>query len=231
MKPSTAFETADVTPGSVLLSTLVGAALAAGGFGIGLGATGLAEGSTSFWYLSRASGFVAYVLLWGSVVWGLLLSTGIGREWMRPPVLLDAHQFLSTAALGFAAFHGLILMGDRYVSFPLRAIVLPFAGSYEPLLVACGQIAAWLSLLLIVSFRVRHRIGGRMWRRLHYASFIAFWLALAHGLLLGSESTTSWASFIYLLTAGTVTFLSLHRVLSLPILHGPLVGGDAARQT
>jgi len=61
-----------VAPGSVLLSTIVGVTLATGGFAIGLGTTGIAEGSTSFWYLSRASGFVAYVLLWGSVVWGPL---------------------------------------------------------------------------------------------------------------------------------------------------------------
>ncbi|MEQ1909330.1 MAG: hypothetical protein ABMA15_10935, partial [Vicinamibacterales bacterium] len=125
MHPSTAPDTGEVAPGSLLSSTVVGVALATGGFVIGLGATGLAEGSTSFWYLSRTSGFVAYMLLWGSVMWGLLLSTGTGRRWMRPPHLLDAHQFLSAAALGFASFHSLVLMGDRYVSFPLLAIVVP----------------------------------------------------------------------------------------------------------
>lgn len=123
------------------MSALVGITLATGGVVIGIGATG----------------FVAYLLLWGSVIWGLLLSTGTGRAWMRPPQLLDAHQFLSAAGAGFACFHGLVLMGDRYVSFPLRAVVLPFGGSYDSLLVACGQLAAWLSLLLIASFHVgRH---------------------------------------------------------------------------
>ena len=96
---------------------------------------------------------------------------------MRPPLLLDAHQFLSTAAVGFASFHGLVLMGDRYVSFPLLAIVVPFTGSYEPLLVAFGQIAIWLSVLLIGSFHLRRHLGGQAWRRLHYASFVAFCLA------------------------------------------------------
>lgn len=57
-----------------------------------------------------------------------------------------------TAAVGFASFHGLVLIGDRSVSFPLRAIVVPFASSYEPLLVACGQKALWLSVLRIGSF-------------------------------------------------------------------------------
>ena len=59
MHRSVAPETSDVAPGTVLLSTIVGVTLATGCFAIGLGTTGIAEGSTSFWYLSRASGFVA----------------------------------------------------------------------------------------------------------------------------------------------------------------------------
>ena len=178
MARAIAFDANAIAPGSLVVSAEVGITLAMGGFVIGIGAAGLAAGTTSFWYLSRATGFVAYLLLWGSVTWGLLLSTGTGRAWMRPAQLLDAHQFLSALGVGFACFHGLVLMGDRYVSFSLRAVILPFGGSYEPLLVALGQIALWLSLLLIASFHVRRQIGGRVWRRLHYASFVAFWLAV-----------------------------------------------------
>jgi predicted ferric reductase len=229
MPRSTALDANAIAPGSLVVSGVVGITLAAGGFVIGIGATGLAAGTTSFWYLSRATGFVAYLLLWGSVTWGLLLSTGTGRAWMRPPQLLDAHQFLSAAGAGFACFHSLVLMGDRYVSFTLRAVILPFGGSYEPLLVALGQIAAWLCLLLIASFHVRRHIGGRAWRRLHYASFVAFWLAVAHGLLLGSERTTVWANVVYLTTASVVTFLTFHRILVAEGVHAVLVGRDAAQ--
>jgi predicted ferric reductase len=230
MARSAAPDVPPVAPGSLLLSALVGVALATAGFVVGIGAAGLAGGTTSFWYLSRASGFVAYLLLWGSVMWGLLLSTGIGRAWMRPPQLLDAHQFLSTVSVGFASFHGLVLMGDRYIRFPLRAVVVPFAASYEPLLVACGQIAIWLSVLLIASFHVRRRIGGRAWRGLHYASFAAFWLAFVHGILLGTETATVWATCLYLATAGSVIFLSLHRILSTASVRDLLLGRDAVVQ-
>ena len=230
MARSAAPDVLPVAPGSLFSSALVGVALAAAGFVVGIGATGFAEGTTSFWYLSRASGFVAYLLLWGSVVWGLLLSTGIGRAWIRSPQLLDAHQFLSAVGVGFASFHGLVLMGDRYIRFPLRAVVVPFAGSYEPLLVACGQIAIWLSVLLIASFHARRRIGGRAWRRLHYAGFAAFWLALVHGIALGSDTATLWASGVYLVTAGPVIFLSLHRILSTARVRDLLLGRDAVVQ-
>ena len=215
MARSAVLEAQPVPPGSLVVSALVGGALAAAGFVVGVGATGVAAGTTSFWYLSRASGFVAYLLLWGSVVWGLLLSTGTGRAWIRPPQMLDAHQFLSSVSVGFASFHGLVLMGDRYIRFPLQAVIVPFAASYEPLLVACGQIAIWLAMLLIVSFHVRRRIGGRTWRRLHYASFAAFWLAFVHGIAVGTDTASVWATCLYVATAGPVIFLSLHRVLSM----------------
>lgn len=231
MSCSTARDASEIASGSLLVSAVVGMMLAAGGFVVGTGATGLAEGTTSFWYLSRASGFVAYLLLWGSVTWGLLLSTKTGRAWMRPPQLLDAHQFLSAVGMGFGGFHGFVLMGDRYVSFTLRAIIVPFGGSYEPLLVAMGQIALWLPLLLIASFHVRRHIGGRMWRRLHYASFAAFWLAFAHGLLLGSERTTVWANVLYATTASIVIFLTFYRVLATTRLQSMLIGSDAVART
>jgi predicted ferric reductase len=231
MPRATALDANAIAPASLVVSAVVGVTLATGGFVIGIGATDLLTGTTSFWYLSRATGFVAYLLLWGSVTWGLLLSTGTGRAWMRPPQLLDAHQFLSAGSAGFTCFHGLVLMGDRYVSFPLRAVVLPFGGRYEPLLVAFGQIAAWLILLLIASFHVRRQIGGRVWRRLHYASFVAFWLAVAHGLLLGTEGTTVWANVLYFTTGSVVTFLTCYRVLASERVQALLVGGDGDAST
>ena len=130
MPRSSALDANAVAPGSLVVSAVVGITLATGGFVIGIGATGLVAGTTSFWYLSRATGFVAYLLLWGSVTWGLLLSSGTGRGWMRPPLLLDAHQFHSALGEGFACFHGLVLMRDRYVNYPLRPVILPFGGSY-----------------------------------------------------------------------------------------------------
>jgi hypothetical protein len=72
MTRSTALDANAIAPGSLVVSAVAGIALATGGFVVGIGATSLAAGTTSFWYLSRATGFVAYLLLWGSVTWGLL---------------------------------------------------------------------------------------------------------------------------------------------------------------
>lgn len=214
MKPTTTNPEGESAISGVVLGSLVGLSLAAAGFIAGVGASGLAGETTSFWYLSRAAGLVAYTLLWGSVVWGLLLSSKISQGTLRPALVLDAHQFLSNVAIGFAAFHGLVLMGDRYLSFPLQAVLVPFASSYKPALVAAGQIGLWLSLLLSISFVLRRRLGQRLWRRLHYLSFVVYWAALLHSVLIGSDSGAPWLQALYLGTAGAVLFLTSYRILA-----------------
>lgn len=205
-----------VDPWSVVLAGLMAFGLAVAGFILGVGAAGKAGETQSFWYLSRSAGLVAYLLLWGSVVWGLLLSlrpSGGLRSRLQAPGLFDAHQFLSNAALGFAFFHALVLIGDRYASFPLSAILAPFAGSYKPALVALGQIALWLSLFISLSFLFIKRIGRRAWRTFHYLSFLVFWMALLHSVAIGSDTTLLWVKWMYIGTAAAVALLTGYRVL------------------
>jgi predicted ferric reductase len=198
-----------------VLGSLVGFSVALAGIAVAAGVIGIDAETKSYWYLSRASGIVAYLLLWASVAWGLLLSTRLGRHLVSAPVLLDAHQFVSNVGLGFAFFHGLILMGDQYLSFPLSAVLVPFAGEYEPLLVAAGQIGLWLSLLLIVSFYVRRWIGAKAWRLIHYLSFIGYWLVLIHAVWLGSDTAAPAVAAGYLVSGALVIFLTIYRVLSI----------------
>ena len=71
-----------------------------------------------FWCLSRASGVTGCVLLWASVVLGLLMSTRLSRRSMLSawaPALMAVHEFVSCVAWGFVLFHAMILLGDFYV--------------------------------------------------------------------------------------------------------------------
>lgn len=213
--PTPAIERLDTqeTVWSTLLGSLLGMMLATAGIAVAAGGIGVGSDTQSFWYLSRASGMVAYLLLWVSVTWGLLLTTRLGKLFLSSPLMLDAHQFLSNLGVGFAFFHGLILMGDQYLSFPLSAVLIPFAGAYAPLLVAAGQIGLWFSLLLIISFYVRRWIGVKAWRMVHYLGFAGYWLVLIHAVLLGSDSGHPLVAVLYLVTAAVMIFLTAYRIL------------------
>ncbi len=202
------------SPWGTILGAFVGVGLGVAGFLIGVGAAGLAGETTSFWFLSRSAGMIAYLLLWGSIVWGLLLSSKIGHEALAAPILLDAHQFVGNVAIGFSAFHGLVLMGDRYFSFPLLAVLAPFAGDYKPVLVAGGQLGFWLSLALSISFLVRKRLGPKVWRQFHYVSFLAFWAVFFHSLLIGTDSKFVAVQLFYMLSGSVVIFLTLYRIFT-----------------
>lgn len=103
------------------------------------------------WYLSRASGLVAYGLAWLSMIFGLLITNKLARLWPRGPTAFAVHQHTSLLSLAFTAFHVLILLGDRYIDYTLADLLVPFLSArYRPLPIALGQIAFYM--LAVVAF-------------------------------------------------------------------------------
>ena len=147
-----------------------------------------------YWYLSRASGFVAFGLLWLSAALGVAITNKLVRLWPGGPTAIDLHQHTGLLGLTFALFHTLILLGDRYVGYTMAGLLVPFASvGYRSFWVGLGQIAFYLMLVVWLSFYVRRRIGHRWWRRVHYLSFLLFLLALAHGMSSGPDSASAAA--------------------------------------
>ena len=157
----------------------------------------------TFWLLARASGMTAYLLLTASVLAGLVLKARPFRS-LKPAQVTDIHRFLALLGLGALVLHGTTLVLDRAVDIPLVALVVPGASPYRPLAVGIGVLAAELMLVVYASFGQRKRIGARTWRKLHYASFLVFAGAAAHGLLAGTDTQRPWALAIYLLTTAAV---------------------------
>jgi predicted ferric reductase len=168
----------------------------------------------AYWYLSRSSAFVAYLLLWLSMVFGLLMTSKMARIWPGGPVAFDLHQHTSLLGLILALIHGLILLGDRYIQADLWQILVPFGYSgYQIWWVALGQIGLYLLAVVGLSFYLKSRIGYRSWRVLHFASFVLFVLALLHAIGSGSDSDQQWVQLLYLISGGSVLFLTIYRIL------------------
>lgn len=181
----------------------------------GLAALGSALlSSHAAWYLSRASAFVAYVLLWWSMILGLSITNRLARAWPGGPAAAELHEHASLLGLGFVAVHALVLLADQYIGYTLPQILLPFVGSYLPLWVGFGQVGLYLMILVTASFYVRRWIGARTWRTLHYLSFVVFVLALLHGLFTGSDSSTAWAFWMYIGTGASVVAMTIYRIFA-----------------
>lgn len=139
------------------------------------------------WHLVRSSGIVAYVLLLASTIWGLLFSSQSVKDWSPGPVSLTLHSTISWLALLLGLGHGLLLLFDKYFTYTLSDILVPFTGPYRPEVVGLGTLAFWLLVAIGLSFPLKKRIGQMNWKRLHYTSYAAFGLVSIHGLFAGTD--------------------------------------------
>jgi predicted ferric reductase len=169
----------------------------------------------AFWFISRATAFVAMGLLWGSMMLGVGITNKMSRHWPGAPAAFALHEYLSLLGLAFAGFHGLILLGDKFSNFSLVQLLIPFAATdYHPFWVGLGQLGFYAWALLVGSFYVRKHIGQKTWRLLHYVSFFAYLGALIHGIASGTDSGLSWVQGFYWITAGSFLFLLTYRIIN-----------------
>jgi methionine sulfoxide reductase heme-binding subunit len=165
------------------------------------------------WLVARAAGLVALGLLALSMWLGLAMSTRmLGPH--RQKALFGWHRTLVWTGLSMIGLHGLALLFDPTIHFGPAAVVVPLAAPWHPGAVAAGVVAAWLGLMLALSFRLRRWIGQRGWRRLHYASFAAFALSVGHALAVGSDLHGIGGPVLAALAVGPTLWLALLRVLA-----------------
>ena len=166
------------------------------------------------WHLSRATGIVAYLLLTGSVAWGLILSTKIIKTMTPPPFSLGMHAFVSWAAIVLTAVHGGLLLLDGYYQFSLANLLIPFTGPYMPLWVGLGIVSLYLMVLVSASFSWKKWLTHKNWRRLHYLSFPAYGLVTLHGLMAGTDSANLGMQAMFVGSTAIVLFLTNYRILT-----------------
>jgi sulfoxide reductase heme-binding subunit YedZ len=167
------------------------------------------------WLVARAAGLVALALLTLSMWLGLGMSTRLLGP-RRQKALFAWHRTLVWTGLSMIGLHGLALLFDPTIRFGPTALLVPLAAPWHPGAVAAGVVAGWLSLMLALSFRLRKWIGQRGWRRLHYAAFGAFVLAVGHALAVGTDLRGIGGPVVAAIVLGPTLWLVLLRVLAPP---------------
>jgi len=167
-----------------------------------------------WWYLARATGYVAWALLTTSVVSGLLLTTRLTDGRPTPAWILDLHRFLAGTAVAFTGLHLAGLVADDYVRFDIVDLLVPFASGWRTGAVALGVIALYLLVAVEVSSLLRRRLPTHVWRRIHLASYLAFWLATFHLVTAGTDAGERLSKVTTAVVIAVVVFLTLVRVLS-----------------
>ncbi len=159
---------------------------------------------SALWYATRGSGYAALVMLTASIVLGILTALRWRSvEW--PRFLTQAvHRTVSLLVLVFLALHIVTAILDPFAGLGIKDALVPFASSYRAFWLGLGVIAMELLVAVIVTSLLRHRLGHRTWRVVHWAGYACWPIALVHGLGTGTDAASNWGLLLDLACAGAV---------------------------
>jgi hypothetical protein len=172
---------------------------------------------TLYWYVVRGSGFVVFILLTTGVVLGLLMSLRWRTDAWPRIITEELHRYIMLVAGTFLVLHIGSTLLDSYVHFQLYQVFVPFTSGYRVIWMSAGIVSMYFALALFVSIYVRRFIGYRVWRTMHYGGFVAWLLALVHGIATGTDTKAHWTLAIYGGTALIVAVLLAVRAGGLPL--------------
>lgn len=159
----------------------------------------------ALWYLLRGTGAATLVLLTLTLALGIADQRRWAPRWAPRFVVDHLHRTVSLLVLVLLGIHIASAVLDDYVSISLVDAVVPFAGHYRPFWVGLGALAFDLLIALIVTSLLRHRIGLRTWRAVHWAAYACWPVAFFHGLGIGTDVVGGgWMLWLSLACAGAL---------------------------
>ena len=188
-----------------------------------------------WWFVSRSSGMIAWLLLTLSVCWGLFISTKAVAKASSPAWLLDFHRYLGGLAVVFTGVHLAGLAADNYVTFGWADMFVPMATDWKPGAVAFGIVGFYLLLAIEITSLLMKRIPRGLWKWVHRSSFVLYFVATYHGIAAGTDHENDWFRIAALASINIVMFLTIVLILAgrrarmQPVRSSrPLVGATAS---
>ncbi|WP_099024663.1 ferric reductase-like transmembrane domain-containing protein [Mycolicibacterium palauense] len=152
----------------------------------------------AMWALGRGTGMVALAFFTLSIALGVV--TRSGRRLGRLPrfAVVDVHRFAALFAVVLVGLHVTALLADPYAQLRLVDVVVPFLGHYRPVWQGLGTLAVDLTIAVVITSLLRHRLGLRAFRVVHWAAYALWPVAFVHALGNGTDAGRPW----FLLFAG-----------------------------
>lgn len=173
------------------------------------------------WYVTRASGAVALVLLTVAFVLGIPSARSADRRAAPRLVVQLLHRNASLLAVAFVVVHVVTTVADSFVHVRFVDAVVPFVGDYRPVWLGLGAIAGDVLLAIVATSLLRERMSYRTWRNVHLAAYASWPIAFLHGLEIGSDTPYGWMRWTDVVCAAAVVaavgWRLMHPVPSTPL--------------
>jgi sulfoxide reductase heme-binding subunit YedZ len=146
----------------------------------------------ALWALGRGTGIVALAFLTMSVALGVASRSGRPMFALPRFGVAALHRFVALSAVLLVALHMGLLFLDPHAKLRLIDFVVPFLGNYRPLWQGLGTVAFDLLIIVTITSLLRDRLGLRIFRAVHWSTYLLWPIALAHGLGNGSDTGRLW---------------------------------------
>ncbi len=146
----------------------------------------------ALWALGRGAGTVTLVLMTVSVLLGILTRSGRPAFGLPRFAVTRVHRDAGLLAAVLLALHLVTLWLDPYAQLRVVDTVVPFLGGFRPFWQGLGTVALDLLAAILLTSLLRARVGLRTWRTVHWASYVLWPVAVAHGLGNGSDAFSTW---------------------------------------
>lgn len=198
-----------VRGGALVLGVIASAAVT--GLLVGAAAQRVSGNRMAPWIIGRAAGVCSYLLLFGLVLSGLLLSHPWRARLRRPSTAtrIRVHVALAAFTLAFIALHVVVLATDRYAGVGWSGALLPMGASYRPVATTLGVVSLWSGVLAGVTAALAGRLPQRLWWPIHKVAAVGLVLAWIHGVAGGGD--TPALLVLYLATAALVLAVGISR--------------------
>jgi sulfoxide reductase heme-binding subunit YedZ len=167
----------------------------------------------ALWALGRGTGVVALVMFTVTVVLGIVTRSGRSVGGLGRFGVAEVHRTAALTGVGLVAVHLASLFFDPYAQLRLVDMVLPFAGSYRPLWLGLGTVAVDLLLVVTGVSLLRNQVGPRVFKAVHWLTYVLWPVALFHGLGTGTDAGSLWMDAVAAVCVGAVTAALAWRLL------------------
>lgn len=168
-------------------------------------------GIFSIWNLIRLSGFLALFFVTFSIGFGVMSKV----SWLKKKKALSHFIHLSSAwgSILSLGFHLSLLVVDTYQPFTVKELLVPFQANYQPFAAGLGTLALYFILIVYLTsdFGMK-KLKRETWKKIHWLAIPAWIFALVHGVMIGTDTATSWAVVYYLVCFFFILLLILIRI-------------------
>ena len=169
-------------------------------------------GPSALWYLTRATGAVALLLLTVSVALGVANIGRIQRPGWPRFVVEGLHRNVSLLALALLLVHIVTSLLDPFAGIKLIDAIIPFTGSYRPIWLGLGAFASDLFIAVALTSVVRRRLGHATWRATHWLAYLCWPVAIVHTVGTGSDVKQIWLLALTAVCVATVVLAVWARI-------------------